>query len=41
MMMETMGKDGLVRQGFLRKTKPNHYRVTEAGMLRAATISKP
>lgn len=40
-MMEVMGSDSLVNEGFLEKTRPNHYRVTAAGIARGLRVIAP
>lgn len=40
-MMEIMGKtkkDNPIRRGFLEKTRPNHYRITDLGRAEAAVL---
>lgn len=40
-MMEVMGSNNLVNKGWLERPETNHYRVTSAGLAKAAEISSP
>jgi hypothetical protein len=40
-MMELMGLGGLVKEGFLKRTRENHYTVTSAGLAQATAITEP
>jgi hypothetical protein len=40
-MMEVMGSDSLVKEGFFEKTRTNHYRVTAAGVAKGLAIVAP
>lgn len=42
-MMEIMGKsktDNPVRRGWIKRTKPNHYKITPVGLAQAGTLSQ-
>ncbi len=40
-MNEIMGKGSIVSQGWLARTRPNHYALTPAGLARASVLTAP